>query len=90
MTINKVLPTPFLHFWELKALPYPACTKIVLALLRQRGNKAEIATLSNMTHDLCDTGVMLYQLSYEALQEAGQVRVPFIAIIYEENDLMCI
>ena len=23
------------------------------------------------THDLCDTGAMLYQLSYEALLEAG-------------------
>ena len=29
------------------------------------------------THDLCDTGAMLYQLSYEASLEAGQVRVHF-------------
>ena len=27
------------------------------------------------THDLCNTGVMLYQLNYGALLEAGQVRV---------------
>ena len=27
------------------------------------------------THDLRDTGTMLYQLSYEASLEAGQVRV---------------
>ena len=33
------------------------------------------------THDLCDTGVMLYQLSYEASWEAGQVRVQFIPVI---------
>ena len=34
------------------------------------------------THDLCDTSVMLYQLSYEAALEAGQVRVQFIPIIW--------
>ena len=33
------------------------------------------------THDLRDTGVMLYQLSYEALLVAGQVRVQFIPVI---------
>ena len=27
------------------------------------------------THDLCDTGTMLYQLSYKALLESGQVQV---------------
>ena len=41
------------------------------------------------THDLHDTGAMLYQLSYEALLEAGQVRVQFNPL-YEENDMMCI
>ena len=30
------------------------------------------------THDLRDTGAMLYQLSYEASLEAGQVWVQFI------------
>ena len=30
------------------------------------------------THDLCDTSAMLYQLSYEASLEAGQVRVQLI------------
>ena len=30
------------------------------------------------TEDLRDTGAMLYQLSYEASPEAGQVRVQFI------------
>ena len=33
------------------------------------------------THDLHNTGAMLYQLSYEASPEAGQVRVQFIPII---------
>ena len=32
------------------------------------------------THDLRDTGAMLYQLSYEASLEAGQVRVQFTCI----------
>ena len=32
-------------------------------------------------NDLRDTGVMLYQLNYEALLEAGQVRVQFIPVI---------
>ena len=27
------------------------------------------------THDLCDTGALLYRLSYEASMEAGQLRV---------------
>ena len=33
------------------------------------------------THDLRDTGAMLYRLSYEASPEAGQVRVQFIPVI---------
>ena len=33
------------------------------------------------TYDLGDTGTKLYQLSYEALLEAGQVRVQFIHFI---------
>ena len=33
------------------------------------------------THDLRDTGAMLYQLSYEALLVAGQVQVQFIPVI---------
>ena len=33
------------------------------------------------THDLHDTSMMLYQLSYEASLEAGQVRVQFIPVI---------
>ena len=33
---------------------------------------------------------VLYQLRYEASLEAGQVRVQFIPIIYEENDMMYI
>ena len=36
------------------------------------------------THDLRDTGAMLYQLSYEASPEAGQVRVQFIPVIWRE------
>ena len=32
------------------------------------------------THDLHDTGAMLYQLSYEASLEAGQERVQFIPV----------
>ena len=38
------------------------------------------------THDLRNTGVMLYQLSYEALLEAGQERVQFIPILWREWD----
>ena len=41
------------------------------------------------THDLHDTGAMLYQLSYEASLEADQMRVQLYAL-YEENDMMCI
>ena len=33
------------------------------------------------THDLRDTSAMLYELSYEASLEAGQVRVQFIPVI---------
>ena len=33
------------------------------------------------THDLRNTGVMLYQLHYEVSLEAGQVQVQFISII---------
>ena len=33
------------------------------------------------THDLRDSGAMLYRLSYEASPEAGQVRVQFITVI---------
>ena len=33
------------------------------------------------THDLHDTGAMLYWLSYEALPEAAQVQVQFIPVI---------
>ena len=33
------------------------------------------------TLDLRDTNAMLYQLSYEALLEAGQVRVQFIPVV---------
>ena len=33
------------------------------------------------TLDLRDTNAMLYQLSYEALPEAGQVRVQFIPVV---------
>ena len=36
------------------------------------------------THDLRDTGAMLYRLSYEASLQAGQVRVQFIPIIWRE------
>ena len=36
------------------------------------------------THDLHDTGVMLYQLSYEASLEAGQEGVQFIPVIWRE------
>ena len=37
------------------------------------------------THDLHDTGAMLYQLSYEALLEACQERVQFISVIWREG-----
>ena len=43
-------------------------------------------------HDLCNTGVILYQLSYmyEALLEA-EVKYEFnLYPLYEENDMMCI
>ena len=36
------------------------------------------------THDLRDTGAKLYQLSYEASPEAGQVWVRFIPVIWRE------
>ena len=36
------------------------------------------------THDRHDTGTMLYQPSYEAWLEAGQVQVQFISIIWRE------
>ena len=36
------------------------------------------------THDLRDTGAMLYQLSYEASLEAGQVQVQFISVVWRE------
>ena len=39
------------------------------------------------THDLHNTGVMLYRLSYEASPETGPGRVQFMPIIYEENDM---
>ena len=39
------------------------------------------------THNLHDTGAMLYRLSYEALLEAGQVRVQFIPAIRREWDV---
>ena len=39
------------------------------------------------THDICDTSAMLYRLSYEALLEAGQVRVQFIPAIRREWDV---
>ena len=41
-----------------------------------------------LTHDLRNTGVMLYQLSYEASLEAGQVWVQFMPVIWRED--MCI
>ena len=41
------------------------------------------------THDLRDTGVILYQLSCEASLEASQVRVRF-NLLYEENEVICI
>ena len=37
------------------------------------------------THDLRDTGAMLYRLSYEASPEGGQVRVQFIPVIWRER-----
>ena len=36
------------------------------------------------TYDLRDTGAMLYQLSYEALPEAGQEQVQFVPVIWRE------
>ena len=43
------------------------------------------------THDLRDTGAMLYQLSYEASPEAGQVRIQFIPVVwrdaYDKNNM---
>ena len=39
------------------------------------------------THDLRDTGAMLYWLSYEASPEAGQVRVQFIPVIWSNCDV---
>ena len=37
------------------------------------------------THDLRDTGAMLYQLNYEASPEAGQVQVLFIPGIWRKG-----
>ena len=37
------------------------------------------------THDLRDTGAMLYELSYEASMGAGQLRVQFISVIWEHD-----
>ena len=55
-------------------------------------NKAQKFWGSNgiRTHDLRDTGVMPYQLSYEVLLEAGQVRVQFIPVIWREWHDVCI
>ena len=36
------------------------------------------------THDLRDTGVMIYRLSYEASPEAGQVQVQLMPVIWRE------
>ena len=38
------------------------------------------------THDLRDTDVRLYRLSYEASPKAGQVQVQFIPVIWREWD----
>ena len=37
------------------------------------------------THELRDTGAMLYRLSYEASMGAGQFRVQFIPVIWEDD-----
>ena len=43
------------------------------------------------THDLLDTGAMLYQLSYEALYNWKQVKSKFnLYLFYEESEMMCI
>ena len=53
--------------------------------------KKSLRLQRDSSHDLRDTGTMLYQLSYEASLEVGQVRVQFIPVgaLYEENE-MCI
>ena len=42
------------------------------------------------THDLRDTGAMLYQLSYEALLVVGQEWVQFIPVMWREWDVYMI
>ena len=42
------------------------------------------------THDLRDTGAMLYRLSYEALTGADQLRVQFIPVIWEDDVIFII
>ena len=54
----------------------------VVKQLNQLQKKPEKFWGSNgiQTHDLRDTGAMLYQLSHEVLLKAGQVRVQFIPV----------
>ena len=54
-------------------------TKVILTVMKQqlqRNAQKKIGVFNVIwTHYLCNTGVMFYQLSYEALLEAGQERV---------------
>ena len=44
-------------------------------------NTTTTTTTTKQTTTIRDTGAMLYQLSYEASLEAGQVQVQFIPVI---------
>ena len=57
---------------------------VVKQLQRKPRNYSE-APNGIRTHDLRDTGAMLYQLSYEVSLEAGQFYP-----LYEESGMMCI
>ena len=58
-----------IHFWSQRS----GITDLFKGVLWSGFNKI-------WTHDLCDTGVMLYQLSYEASFKAGQEWVQFIHV----------
>ena len=71
------------EIWYYKVLP-AGNSHLLLGLLG-RVDKLQIKPRKKFwgfnrirTHDLRDTGVMLYRLSYEASPEAGQMRVQFI------------
>ena len=66
--LNKTTLMKCCHWWSL----FDGCSKLGCIVLGLFQNK----------NDLLDSGAMLYQLSYEASLEAGQVRVQFFPVIW--------